>query len=90
MICCFVGYTATSCHVYIFSYTFLSSSTRSTESAAFALVLLSSALIAVKWISNYLTVSLPYCIPAGKNLYNAGPCDMLVSSSKAPKKPRNR
>lgn len=38
------------------------------ETEAFTLVLLSSTLIAIKWISNCLTVSVLYCIPAGKSL----------------------
>lgn len=65
MIHCFVGYTVAFCYVSLTRS--FPPPTSSTETRAFALVLLSSALIA-KWISNCLTVSVLYCIPAGKDL----------------------
>lgn len=65
MIHCFMGYTVAFCYVSLTRS--FPPPTSSTETRAFTLVLLSSALIA-KWISNCLTVSVLYCIPAGKDL----------------------
>lgn len=63
-----MGYITTFCHVYISLPRFSPPLTLCTETGAFTLAFLSSTLIAVKWISNCLIVSVLNCIPAGKGL----------------------